>query len=71
MRTTITIPDHLAEHIKMVTGKKRLSEAIAEMAEQDRRTRSQLAALQFLRENKPDVTWKQIKAARRRNKWSA
>ena len=71
MRTTITIDEQLAAGAKRMTGKTRLSEALSELVARQLRVEKQLAALDFLAKNKPDVTWKQIKAARKGRRWSA
>ena len=71
MRTTITIPDELAAAAKEMTGKSRLSEALVDILADKLRIQKQLAALEFFANNKSDVTYKQIKAARSKRKWSA
>lgn len=71
MRTTVDIdPSHVA-HVKQVTGKSRLSEAINELIAADVRKRKQLELIDMLTREKTPHDWKKIKAARKRRKWTA
>ncbi len=71
MRTTLTIPDELAEAAKQMTGHTSLSDAITEIVSEKLRIQRQLKALEFMRNNPPDITYKQIKAMRKGRRWSA
>jgi len=71
MRTTITIPDELAAAAKRMSGKDRLSEAIADVIRENESRRKRLELLRFFTENKPPHDWNKIKADRRKRNWSA
>jgi predicted CopG family antitoxin len=71
MRTTITIPDELAAAAKKMSGKRRLSEAIADVIRENESRRKRLSVLQLFSGRKPPHDWKKIKADRKKRTWSA
>lgn len=71
MRTTITIPDELAASARRMSGKRRLSAAIADVIRESESRRHRMELLQFFLENKPPHNWKKIKSERSKRKWSA
>jgi hypothetical protein len=70
MRTTITLSDALVRQTLAVSGKQRLSEAVASSLEEYLALKKRLSLLDALFEQRVPHDSKRIKAQRRARKWS-
>jgi hypothetical protein len=71
MRTTVTLPDGLVKQAKAMSGKSRLSEALAVSLEEYFRLKKRLALLDDLFDHAVPHNFKRIKAQRKGRKWSS
>ena len=71
MRTTITLPEDLVQQTVAVSGKQRVSEAIAASLQDYLALKKRLALLDDLFAKRSAHNGKRIKAQRRKRKWSS
>jgi len=71
MRTTVTLPDELVEQAKNLSGKRRVSEAIASTLAEHFALRKRLALLDMLFRERVPHDYKKIKRERRGRTWSS
>ena len=71
MRTTITLKEELLKEAQRLTGKSGYSAAIVSSLEDYVALRKRLAMLEDLFSHKPPHSYRQVKAMRRKRRWSS
>lgn len=71
MRTTITIREDLLVEAQKLSGKSGISDAIVTSLEDYVALRKRLSLLEDLFDKKTPHSWRRVKSARRKRRWSS